>query len=169
MISGFALFLIYMCQETAFSEEYLGWDNRQWPSEIAPHRDEPGGPSGNEWVEVFLGQRQSFSVAHSPYFLSLGSEQPHAYSAFMKALFFPARCVKGKIRFSFPRCQPWLLLMPTSLQLLDEANGWKHLKGYALWFHCHNPCKTNQIQHSLTGFQPIIIWGLFKLQVWLNL
>lgn len=131
--------------------------------------DESGGPSGNEWRCSFGRRRQSFSVAHSPYFLSLGSEHPHTHSAFIKALFFPARSVRGKIRFSLPRCQPSLLLMPTSLQLLDEANGWKHLKGYALWFHCHNPCKTNQIQHSLTGFQPIIIWGLFKLQVWLNL
>lgn len=88
--------------------------------------------------------------------------------AFVIALFFPARSVRGKIHF-FLRCQPLLLWMLMSLQLLDKANGQKHLKGCALWFRCHNPCNTHQTQRSLTSFQPIIIGGWFKLQVWLNL
>lgn len=118
--------------------------------------NESRGPHRKEMGCSFQQVRDTLSHTHLTSFLC--ALNIHLPIAFITALFFPARSVRGKIHF-FPRCQPLLLLMPMSLQLLDEANGQKHLKGYALWFRCHNPCNTNQTQHSLTSFQPIIIWG----------
>lgn len=108
-----------------------------------------------KWGVHFSSQRHS--IAHLSYFLSLRSEHPCAHSIH-HSTFLSCQICKGKGSL-LPKLSTLVVIDALSLQLLDEVNGQKHLKGYALWFRCHNPCITHQTQLSLTSFQPIIIWS----------